>query len=205
MNRRTFLKKMIGAAIGLSALSLFSYGSMASASSKWNNDELFIRENDFEFAEEPQKREDTNRIIIHHTGLPKDRDMTAAEIHKLHRDRNGWAGIGYHYVIRKNGIIERGRGWNMVGAHAQHHNNDSVGISLAGNFSVGVPTNAQIKSLENLLVALCGLYNLVPDELSVIGHRDVNSTACPGDSLYAMLPQIRTRVLKRMGLDLPED
>ena len=205
MNRRTFLKKMIGAAIGLSALSLFSYDSMASASSKWNNDELFIRENDFEFAEEPQKREDTNRIIIHHTGLPKDRDMTASEIHKLHRDRNGWAGIGYHYVIRKNGIIERGRGWNMVGAHAQHHNNDSVGISLAGNFSVGVPTNAQIKSLENLLVALCGLYNLVPDELSVIGHRDVNSTACPGDSLYAMLPQIRTRVLKRMGLDLPED
>ena len=102
-------------------------------------------------------------------------------------------------------MIERGRGWNMVGAHAQYNNKDSVGIALAGNFCIGTPTPEQINSLVNLLVTLCGVYNLVPDELSVIGHRDVNATACPGDMLYDMLPQIRKRVMTRMGLNLPED
>ncbi len=93
----------------------------------------------------------------------------------------------------------------MVGAHAYKNNDDSVGIVLTGNFNIGSPTTSQIKSLENLLTTLCGVYRLIPDELSVIGHRDVNSTACPGDMLYDMLPQIRKRVLKRMSLDLPED
>lgn len=205
MNRRSFLKKMLGVTMGLGMLSMPALGEEALAASKWTKDELLIRENYFEFAEMPEKREATNRIIVHHTGLPKDRDMTAAEIHMLHRDRLGWAGIGYHYVIRKNGMVERGRGWNMVGAHAQYNNKDSVGIALAGNFCIGTPTPEQINSLVNLLVTLCGVYNLVPDELSVIGHRDVNATACPGDMLYDMLPQIRKRVLTRMGLNLPED
>ena len=187
------------------ALSFIPSGEQALAATKWRNGGLHIRENNFKFAEMPTKRKATNRIIIHHAGLPKDRDMTAAEIHRLHRDNNGWAGIGYHYVIRKDGLIERGRGWNMVGAHAYKNNDDSVGIVLTGNFNIGSPTTSQIKSLENLLTTLCGVYRLIPDELSVIGHRDVNSTACPGDMLYDMLPQIRKRVLKRMNSDLPED
>lgn len=205
MDRRSFIKKITGAAVGLGLLALPGVHGLASAAEKWKKDDLLIRENYFVFAEMPEERAETNRIIIHHTGLPKDRDMTAAEIHMLHRDRLGWAGIGYHYVIRKNGMIERGRGWNMVGAHAAENNKDSVGIALAGNFCIGSPTPAQINSLVSLLVTLCGVYQLVPDELSVIGHRDVNATACPGDMLYAMLPQIRKRVMDRMGLSLPED
>jgi hypothetical protein len=31
--------------------------------------------------------------------------MSAEQIHRLHRDSFGWAGIGYHYVIRKDGTI----------------------------------------------------------------------------------------------------
>ncbi|WP_296731476.1 peptidoglycan recognition family protein [Anaerovibrio sp.] len=205
MDRRSFIKKMLGLIIGTGVLYLPAFDIKTFAASKWRRDDLRIRENKFLFAEVPEKRIETNRIIVHHTGTTTNRDMSAAEIHKLHRDSFGWAGIGYHYVIRKNGIIERGRGWNMVGAHAQYNNDDSVGIALAGNFCIGTPTPAQIKSLTDLLVSLCGIYGLLPDELSILGHRDVNATSCPGDMLYDMLPQIRKRVMKRMGLDLPED
>ncbi len=92
-----------------------------------------------------------------------------------------------------------------MGAHASGNNGDSVGICVAGNFDVGSPTEAQIRSLTNLLTALCGMYNLIPDEMGVMGHRDVNATSCPGNMLYAMLPQVRRRVMKNMGLNLPED
>ena len=205
MNRRSFIKKTVGLVLGLSLISLPELASWAAAATKWGRTRFRIQENDFWFAEEPERRAQTNRIIVHHTGTGTDRDMSAAEIHRLHRDSFGWAGIGYHYVIRKNGTIERGRGWNMVGAHASGNNGDSVGICVAGNFDVGSPTEAQIRSLTNLLTALCGMYNLIPDEMGVMGHRDVNATSCPGNMLYAMLPQVRRRVMKNMGLNLPED
>lgn len=48
--------------------------------------------------------------------------------------KNGWAGIGYHFVIRKDGTIERGRPLSVVGAHAQGDNLHTIGICMARNF-----------------------------------------------------------------------
>ena len=67
------------------------------------------------------RRKDTNKIVIHHTGSVKDVDFSAARIHDLHKG-NGWVGIGYHFVIRKDGTIERGRPIWAIGSHAQGHN-----------------------------------------------------------------------------------
>lgn len=43
-------------------------------------------------------RRKTDMIVIHHTGNPTDDDLSAAEIHASHQAQ-GWAGIGYHYVV----------------------------------------------------------------------------------------------------------
>ena len=51
------------------------------------------------------ERNMTNMIVVHHTGNPVDDDLSAEEIHESHKAQ-GWAGIGYHYVIRKDGTIE---------------------------------------------------------------------------------------------------
>lgn len=48
--------------------------------------------------------------------------------------KDGWAGIGYHFVIRKDGTIERGRPLSVVGAHAQGDNLHTIGICMARNF-----------------------------------------------------------------------
>lgn len=136
-------------------------------------------------------------IVIHHSGFPDGRDSTAEEIHRMHRDLNGWAGIGYHYFIRKDGMIEQGRLPNMVGAHAYHHNQTSIGICLSGNFDFQKPTQAQMASVKELVAWLCAKNDLdASKKLTIIGHRDVCDTDCPGEYLYRKLDEIRRASLR---------
>lgn len=157
---------------------------------------MTIRETNFHFNEPLLLRPKTDMIVIHHVGIP-DGDTSAAAIHRAHL-ANGWAGIGYHYVIRKDGTIERGRPLATVGAHAEGQNYHTVGINVTGNFDKEIPTPAQIHALEGLLAWLCKTYDIAPGAATIVGHRDVNSTDCPGRHLYDMLPQIRRDVEKRM-------
>lgn len=136
-------------------------------------------------------REETNAIVIHHTGA--DLDPDAATIHDWHK-QNGWNGCGYHYIIRKDGGIECGRPKWAVGSHAYGRNSDTVGVHVGGEFTSSEPTAAQIESLAALLADLCDEYDIDP-ATAIIGHRDTPTpTACPGDILYGMLPQIRETV-----------
>ena len=138
----------------------------------------------------------TDLIVIHHVGMGAAEEP-AAEIHRLHL-RNGWSGIGYHYVIRKNGMIERGRPRDTVGAHTYNHNGSSVGIVLDGNFEEAMPTAVQLDKTARLVAALSHIYNITPDYNSMVGHRDLNTTLCPGKNLYIELPQIRDKALAYM-------
>lgn len=153
---------------------------------------LAIEETNFHFTEPLLVRPKTDMIVIHHVGIP-DGDTSAVAIHRAHL-ANGWAGIGYHYVIRKNGVIERGRPLAVVGAHAYGENYHTVGINVTGNFDKEVPTDAQMKSLTELVTALCRIYHIDPGPATIVGHRDVNSTDCPGKNLYRLLPQLRDDV-----------
>ena len=155
-------------------------------------EDIPVVETNFSFAEPLLVRPDTKGIVIHHVGVPSG-DTSAEAIHKAHLAK-GWAGIGYHYVIRKDGTIERGRPLAAVGAHAQGHNFDTVGINVTGNFDTERPTAEQLASLERLLVFLCRIYDIEAGVTTIEGHRDVNATDCPGDNLYRLLPQIRRDV-----------
>lgn len=148
-----------------------------------------VVETNFKFNEPLLVRPKTDMIVIHHVGIP-DGDTSAAAIHKAHL-ANGWAGIGYQYVIRKDGTIERGRPLATVGAHAEGQNYHTVGVNVTGNFEKEIPTKQQITSLEKLLVFLCQTYGIRPGIATIVGHRDVNSTDCPGKNLYRMLPELR--------------
>jgi len=118
-------------------------------------------------------RKSTKRVIIHHTASA---DVPASTIHQWHLNQ-GWSGIGYHFVVRANGTIERGRPELAIGAHAgSAGNGDSIGIVLTGNFEIGAPSTAQMVALAELINELRGRYG----NLAVIGHKDVMATACPG-------------------------
>ena len=136
-----------------------------------------------------QERSATDMIVIHHTGNPTDDDLSAAEIHQSHLAQ-GWAGIGYHYVVRKGGTIERGRSDWAVGSHAYGENSHTIGIHVCGNFEIGSPTAAQIEKTAMLLTTVCADYGLPIDRTHIVGHRELMATACPGANLYARLDEI---------------
>ena len=135
-------------------------------------------------------RNDTDMVVVHHTGNPWDDDLSAEEIHQSHLAQ-GWSGIGYHYVIRKDGAIEEGRPEWAIGSHAFGENNHTVGIHVCGNFELAEPTAAQIESLAYLIGLICEKYDITPNADHVVGHRDLMATACPGEELYNMLQTVR--------------
>ena len=186
MDRREFLRQSVACLLGLMV-------------GKWKLPEVeaactepMIYKRFFDFTEY-KDRKATAFIVIHHTGFPGvDKDSTAAAIHKYHQEHNGWAGIGYHYLIRKDGMIEQGRQPGKVGAHAQDNNETSIGVCLAGNFEIGKPTEQQMAAVKELCYWLCRKYGLDSMKKGVIvGHRDLNDTACPGKNLYKKLGEIR--------------
>ena len=135
-------------------------------------------------------REATTRIVIHHTGNPTDDDLSAEQIHRIHKNM-GWAGIGYHFVVRKDGTVELGRPDIAVGAHAEGFNYCSVGVHVCGNFNIAEPTEAQLNALPMLLADICDAYGLIAAADIVVGHRDLMATACPGNNLYKHMDTIR--------------
>ena len=112
-----------------------------------------------------------------------DQTSSAAQIDTWHRRDNHWKfGIGYHYVIRRDGAIEPGKPEWMVGAHCKNHNAHSIGICYEGGLNIrGQPddtrTEAQKVSMRRLLEELHQRY----PRAIIVGHNDLNPHKdCPG-------------------------
>lgn len=118
------------------------------------------------------KRRSTTRIILHHAAASK---CTAQQIHRWHL-ANGWVGIGYHFFVRKDGSVYRGRPETVVGAHAGNNNYDSIGICFEGNFDREEMPAAQKQAGMDLVAYLKQKYGIS----TVQRHSDVNATGCPG-------------------------
>lgn len=124
-------------------------------------------------------------IVVHHTASTKD--FTPEEINSMHI-RQGMNGIGYHLYIRKDGSVYQGRPFEMVGAHAEGYNWESVGVCLSGNFEIEEPTRKEVESLGECLSMLKGMF----PSASIIPHSNLNATACPGKNLLKRLGRIIT-------------
>ncbi len=152
-------------------------------------DELEIGKLNLEFTNDMDIRESTGAVVIHHAGLSKDVDIDVPSIHDMHLG-NGWAGIGYHFVVHKDGFIEQARPLKYVGAHAYQNNKYTVGICMTGNYNLNYPPFEQTMALEQLTAAICKKYRIKPSCTTIFGHRDLNATSCPGDKFYPYLPQL---------------
>ncbi len=120
-------------------------------------------------------------IIIHCSATRSDRRFTFEDLDRCHRAR-GWKGCGYHYYITRDGRLHFGRSEAVVGAHALHHNQHSIGICYEGGLAPsGSPadtrTAAQKQTLTALLVGLKADY----PKARIIGHNELPnvSKACP--------------------------
>lgn len=111
-------------------------------------------------------------LVVHCADTPNNREVTAEEIHRWHKER-GFDGIGYHAVIQRSGLVERGRPEYWSGAHVRGHNTDTLGVCLVGRDQFN---DVQLNSLRLLLKDWKRKY---PDA-EVVGHCDLDSgKTCP--------------------------
>lgn len=121
-------------------------------------------------------------LIIHCSYTFPDMDIGAEEIRDWHVNDNGWSDIGYHYVIRRNGEIEKGRDDSVVGAHARGMNDHSIGICLIGGRDHDAGNENNFTSDQ--FISLAGLIGDLEWQfpgVEIIGHCDVpdSGKTCP--------------------------
>lgn len=159
----------------------------------------------------------TTHVAMHHTASASEYHSTswsqcASNVlasQTYHMFTRGWCDIGYNYLICPHGDIFEGRGGgdDVRGAH-DGYNCGSMGVAMMGYFHT--PHDQTLTAaMENAFVALAGwkcdqqginplgtswYAGLGANEQNLYGHRDVSSTACPGDLAYAELPGLRNAV-----------
>jgi len=154
------------------------------------------------------------RIIVHHTATRNVEDVSqdAAEhiarmIQNFHMDRRGWIDTGQNFTISRGGYVLEGRHRSLevlragrrhvVGAHCTGQNVVALGIENEGTYTTTKPPERLWERLRELCAYICHQYGIPPTEIA--GHRDFKDTACPGDTLYGMLPDLRTEVAGLLG------
>lgn len=126
-------------------------------------------------------RRTINRIIVHCTATPEGRVETVESVRRMHKAK-GWADIGYHYLIGLNGERWNGRNVNLVGAHCEGYNANSIGVCYVG----GCDKNMKAKDTRTdkqktaLIALLKDLRKLYP-KAKIVSHRDLDrkGKACP--------------------------
>lgn len=127
---------------------------------------------DYVWAYDPGRRTATDYIVLHHAAADGD----AQSVHRYHRDARGWAGIAYHYYIRKDGSVFQGREPDWNGGHTEGYNRRSIGLCFEGNFETEEMGEQQLAAGKELLKRLREQYPAA----SVVRHSSLNRTACPG-------------------------
>lgn len=138
------------------------------------------------------------RVTVHHEGAPApntDTEPTEVarclrRIQKVHMDQHGAGDIGYHYIVDRAGRLWEGRSVRYQGAHAGGKaNRGNVGVMLLGNFDIQQPSWKQKKTLHAFLTLLLGRYGLSGS--SLLTHRELRPTRCPGDHLQRYVESFR--------------
>jgi hypothetical protein len=152
---------------------------------------------------------------------PAEAPQIVLAICRYHRNSNGWNDIGYNALVDKYGTIYEGRAGGLdqavIGAHAQGFNAQTAGVANIGDYTSVPASDAALAATADYVRWKLGVHGQPlsgPVTLTsaggpesrypagahvtverVLGHRDVGKTACPGDSLYAQLDDIRARVV----------
>ncbi|MGI8907637.1 MAG: N-acetylmuramoyl-L-alanine amidase [Candidatus Sumerlaeaceae bacterium] len=166
-----------------------------------------------------------DRAILHHTAIQNDFNTNGIEdskanvraIQSLHMNSNGWSDIGYHFLVDKFGNTFEGRAGTMtnwvIGSHSYMANTRSVGFNIMGYFHPPysqVPTAPMLSALEDVIAwympngwsahgnpgYATGEFGTSPP--NICGHNEVSQTACPGENVVPLEPEIRNQVQLRI-------
>ena len=172
----------------------------------------------------PDWADTTRAATVHHTAgtntyTPEQAPGIVRGIMSYHITVRGWCDIGYHALVDKYGTIYEGRIGGLtnpiIGAHTLGFNRRNFGVSVMGDFTTTDVPAAAVDSVAKVIAMRFHDFYVNPNGTATLtsadsgslypagtevtvptidGHRDFQSTACPGAKLYAALPTIRAKV-----------
>jgi hypothetical protein len=164
---------------------------------------------------------------------PSQADDQIRAIWDFHVHGRGWCDIGYNFVVDKYGTVWEGRSGSIaqptIGGHASGFNTASVGVVLLGQYQPGAsPTagsvsTAQYLGARDLIAWKFGLHGVdakgtttetsggstsipagqVVTISTIVGHRNLGTTSCPGDNAFVHVPTLRNDVAARVNAAPP--
>lgn len=148
--------------------------------------------------------------VIHHSVTPWNADpyTTVRGIQAFHMDGRGWSDIAYQELVamdrEHDGWVFEGRGFGFIGGATGTPPGDanSLSICLLGNSTETPPSPAAVESIASRL-AYAEKTGRLASGWEIRGDRDYNSTNCPGDVLYGLLPAIRQRAAEIVAGNIP--
>ncbi|WP_338677126.1 N-acetylmuramoyl-L-alanine amidase [Streptomyces sp. SCSIO 30461] len=182
--------------------------------SGWGADESLVKE-------PPKYNRTTKAVFVHHTAGTNNYTCAQSPsiiraIFRYHVVSQGWNDIGYQFLVDKCGKIFEGRAGGIdrpvQGAHTLGLNVDTSSVSVLGNYMTATSSAAARRAVAWVAAWKLGLYKQDPSGSVTLtvstdngkyragqrvslrrisGHRDGSATDCPGDRLYANLPEIR--------------
>ena len=122
-------------------------------------------------------------LVVHCSATRPSMAWTVADIDRAHR-AGGWVMVGYHYVIRRDGTLDRGRPDDMVGAHEPRVNRRSLGICLVGGVAQADGWTPECNFTPEQFATLRALLEELQERhpgAQILGHRDIPGVrkACP--------------------------
>ena len=137
-----------------------------------------------------------NEIIIHCAATREGRDFTVEDITRWHKAR-GFATIGYHYVIYRDGSIHEGRPLEQIGAHCVGHNKHSIGICYIGGCASDgkTPKDTRTPEQKEALLALLRRLKARFPNATIHGHRDFAAKACPSFDAFREYRQLALAIM----------
>ena len=124
----------------------------------------------------------TPKFIIIHTAAFKG-EASIEDVRKWHLKRD-FLDVGYHYYIRRDGSLQKGRQETHVGAHCtdMDMNNRSLGICFEGHGDYEAFTQDQRNALCDLYEDILTRWDIPVED--VLGHRETGAPkTCPGSKV----------------------
>lgn len=156
--------------------------------------------------------------VVHHTAGTNDYNASDSPalvraIYYFHTHTSKWCDLGYNFLVDKFGTVFEGRFGGIasavVGAHAEGFNTGSTGVAILGTFTTAPLPSAAYTAVRNVLAWKLALHGVDPHGTitasgvpirTIVGHRDLTATGCPGETVAPLLPQLRTDVGTMMGV-----
>ena len=171
----------------------------------------------------PVTTQDLRAAVVHHSVTPNGYSQAKVpgilrSIQAYHQDVNGWDDIAYNFAVDRFGQAWEARAGGIdkvvLGGHSRGFNTGTVGVVVLGDYTSTPASSAAVEAVARVIAWKFALHHVDPASTvaytttgstkyaagttvtlpRVVGHRDVQSTGCPGGQLYARLPAIRSRV-----------